>query len=350
MKLLRIILFPSILLYSAVIRIRNLFFEKKIFKSKKVDAKVISVGNITVGGSGKTPMVIFLCRLLKKTGRTVGVLSRGYGRKSSGYKLVSDGKNILASVDECGDEIYHTALNCGIPAAVSESRVKGASRLIKDTGVSIILLDDAFQHRWIERDIDLLIFEQRFLREKNVLNKRLLPTGIMREPFDAVRRADAIIINRKFSEPEKIPDELEKFFRSRKIFTAYYKAIGFVDVTKKTEHGIDEFEGQKSLVVSGIARPFSLINVLRQTKVDTENQLMFIDHKDYTLKDIQKIRKQFYITNSHSVVTTEKDAVKLSKYSKELDDIDIYYLKIELRMDNEKEFEKFITDKLNKRD
>ena len=93
--------------------------------------------------------------LLKNAGYKVGVLSRGYGRKSIGYKLVSKGDEILTSVEECGDEIYHTALECKVAAAVSENRVKGAKRLIEETGINTIVLDDAFQHRWIERDIDL---------------------------------------------------------------------------------------------------------------------------------------------------------------------------------------------------
>ena len=126
MRLLKIILYPLVPVYLLVIKLRNLFFDKNIFKSKKVNAKVISVGNITVGGSGKTPLVIYLAGLLKNSKRKVGVLSRGYGRKSSGYKLVSDGQKILTTVRESGDEIYHTVLECKIPAAVCEDRVIGA--------------------------------------------------------------------------------------------------------------------------------------------------------------------------------------------------------------------------------
>ena len=109
-KSLKILLAPLVLLYGLIISLRNLFFDKSVFKSEKVNANVISVGNINVGGSGKTPLVIYVTNLLKNTGYKVGVLSRGYGRKSSGYKLVSKGEEILTSVEECGDEIYHTAL------------------------------------------------------------------------------------------------------------------------------------------------------------------------------------------------------------------------------------------------
>ncbi|MFO7446740.1 MAG: tetraacyldisaccharide 4'-kinase [Ignavibacteriaceae bacterium] len=347
MNFLRIILFPFVPVYAAAVALRNLFFDKNVFKAKSVTAKIISVGNITVGGSGKTPLVIYLLNLLKKENRKPGVLSRGYGRSSSGYIFVSDGKKILTTVEECGDEIYHTVLECKVPAAVSESRVHGAERLLKDAGIDVLVLDDAFQHRWIKRNVDLVICEQRFLIEDSFINHSLLPAGNLREGFSALKRADAVLINRKFSEPAPIPVKLEKYFKNKKVFTACYHSIGFVDVVKKNEYTIEEFIGQKSLVVSGIANPFSFLNALRQTKVDTENRMIFRDHKNYTLKEIQNIRKKFYATNSHSVVTTEKDAVKLMQFSRELDDIDVFYLKIELKMDDTESFKNFIINNLN---
>jgi len=347
MNFIKIILYPLVPVYAFLIAFRNWMFDKGFFKSTRVNAKVISVGNITVGGSGKTPTVIFTTNLLKSSGRNVGVLSRGYGRKTSGYLLVADTENILSTVDQCGDEIYHTAVECKVPAAVCESRVKGAKKLIIDTRVDTIVLDDAFQHRWIERDLDLLVIEQRFLNDPNFLNQNLLPTGNMRENFRSIYRSDAIIVNRKFSEKEEFPDVLAKYAETKKIFNASYKAIGFVDIKRDISYNIGEFEGQKSLVVSGIANPFSFINALKQTKVDTQNQMIFSDHKNYTEKEVQKIRKEFYSTNSHSVVTTEKDAVKLVKFSKEFDDIDIFYLKISLEMDETDEFRNFIIDRIS---
>ena len=342
MDMIKILLYPLVPVYAVLIKFRNWFFDKRVFKSQKVNAKIISVGNITVGGSGKTPMVIYLSNLLKQEGINAGVLSRGYGRKSRGYVLVSRGEDVLTTVDLCGDEIYHTVLECKVPAAVSENRVIGAENFIKETKVESIILDDAFQHRWIHRDINLLLCEQRFLYDNSFTNQNLLPTGIMREPFDSLKRADAIIINRKFSEKKEVPGHLKEYFDDKKLFTAFYKAVCFYDVKKKINYKIEDFKGQKSLVVSGIANPFSFINVLKKTNVDTQNQIIFRDHKYYTLKEVQRIRKEFYSTNSHSVVTTEKDAVKLSKYSKELDDIDIFYLKIELEIDEPENFKEIL--------
>jgi len=342
MNFLKVILYPFIPVYAFIIWLRNFLFDKNIFKSRPVKAKVFSVGNITFGGSGKTPVTIYLTSLLKMKGYKVGVLSRGYGRKSIGYVLVSDGNKFLANVDKSGDEIYHTVLDCSVPAAVSENRVKGAEKLINDTNVSTIVLDDAFQHRWIKRDVDIIVIDQRFLTEKSFFTHNLLPTGVMRESFSSIKRADAVIINRKFIEKKEIPDVRKKFFEGKKIFTGYYKALSFFDLKHKTELSLEEFQGQKSLVVSGIATPFSFLNILRQTKVDTQNKLIFKDHKRYTYNDVQRIRQLFYSTNSHSVVTTEKDAVKLTKFSRELDDIDIYYLKIKFSLDDEEAFKGFI--------
>lgn len=347
MKFLKIILAPFVLLYRLIILIRNLFFDKAVFKSEKVNAKVISVGNITVGGSGKTPLVIYVTNLLKSSDYKVGVLSRGYGRRSSGYKLVSKGEEILTSVEECGDEIYHTSLECKVAAAVSENRVKGAKRLIEEAKIDSIVLDDAFQHRWIARDIDLVIIDQSFVNNKSFFSHNLLPSGDLREGFDSLKRADAIIVNRKFLEREEIIPDMKKYFDGKKIFTSYYKAISFVDTMRKIEYNLEDFKGQDSLVVSGIANPQSFLNVLRKVHVNTQNKLIFRDHKNYTLKEVQQIRKRFYTTNSHSVVTTEKDAVKLSRFNREFDDVDIFYLKINLCVDDEESFKQYIINKLN---
>jgi tetraacyldisaccharide 4'-kinase len=169
-----------------------------------------------------------------------------------------------------------------------------------------------------------------------------LPAGSLREPFISLKRADAVIINRKFMEKHEIPSEYSSYFEEKKIFTGFYEAISFYDLKKKNEFKLDEFKGQKGLIVSGIANPFSFLNILKQTKVDTQNKLIFRDHKHYTFNDIQLIRRRFYSTNSHSVITTEKDAVKLMNFSKELDDIDIFFLKIKFRIDDVDSFSVFI--------
>ena len=346
MTFLRFILFPLTPIYRLIIEIRNFFFEKNIFNTHKIDAKIISIGNIVIGGSGKTPAVIYLTNMLKDNGIKVGVLSRGYGRKSKGFQLVSDGKDILCDVCKCGDELILTATECKVPAAASENRVEGARKLLAQTNIEAIILDDAFQHRWIKRDLDIVVFDQYFLSKPGGIDQNLLPTGLMREPFSSIGRANIVIINRKFSEYLPIPSVLLPYFERKKVFYGSYTATGFFDVKNHSFYRIEEFKGQKSLVVSGIANPASFLEALNQNSINIENHLIFNDHKHYTKKEIQVIRRKFYSTNSNSVITTAKDAVKLTEFSKELDDIDIYYLKIELKIDNEEEFKKLIIEKL----
>lgn len=335
---------PLIIVYAFVIKIRNYLFDKHIYKSKKVDAKVISVGNIVVGGSGKTPTTIYITEKLKQLNKNVGVLSRGYGRETKGYHLVSSSDNIHMKVEHSGDEIFLVASECLVPTAVSERRVEGAELLINEQKVDTIVLDDAFQHRWIERDLDVVVFDQRFLQKVGSREQKLLPLGVMREPFTSLERADVVIINRKFADKKEIPEKLKRYFKNKKLFWGKYKATGMIDVKTKKCYDLSEFVGQKSLIICGIAQPFSFLSRLEKNNIDFKNKLLFNDHKNYTENDIQKIRKQFYDTNSYSVLTTQKDAVKLSRYSKELDDIDIYYLKIELELEKEEEFLEILTN------
>jgi tetraacyldisaccharide 4'-kinase len=327
--------------------VRNFLFDKGIFKEIKVNAKVISVGNLTVGGSGKTPLVIYITKLLKKNGIKVGVLSRGYERESKGFKLVSDGEKILLPVNQSGDEIIQVASECKVPAAVSEKRVPGARKLISKTSVKTIVLDDAFQHRWIARDLNILIFDQRFLIKKGSIEHRTLPLGKMRESFSAIERADLIVINRKFNLKRELPENFRKLVKNKKLFYGNYKSSGLIDVKNGQLYSLSEFEGQKSLVVCGIARPFSFLKILEDNDIDIKNRMLFKDHKEYTDKEIQQIRKKFYDTNSYSVITTEKDYVKLKSFAKELDDIDIFYLKIDMEIDHKETFNNIILGIIN---
>lgn len=334
---LKILLSPFTVIYSFVIKTRNMFFDKGWLKSHQVNAIVISVGNLVIGGAGKTPLVIYITKKLKELGKSTAILSRGYKRTTKGYQLVSDGEKFYKTVDESGDEIFYAAEECGVPAAVAEKRVVGAQILINKFDLDCIVLDDAFQHRWIKRDLNFLIFEQKFIKIAGRMEQKLLPLGSMREPFSEAKRADAVIINRKFSGKEDLPAKILKYFDGKKIFHAYYKATGFYDVKDHKFYDIEEFRGQKSLVVCGIARPHSFYNVLKHNGIDVTNRMNFRDHKSYNLKEIQSIRKAFYETNSYSVITTQKDAVKLNAFSNEFDDIDIFYLKIELVIEEEQE-------------
>ena len=164
----------------------------------------------------------------------------------------------------------------------------------------------------------------------------------MREPFGNVKRADICIINSKFSEKQPLPKRFLKHFNGIPLFYANYKALGFFDLKNQQFYKLSDFSGQKSLVVCGIARPESFLYKLTKNNIDITNKLIFKDHNNYDSSEIELIRKQFYETNSYSVLTTQKDAVKLSNFIKEMDDIDIYYLKIALHLDDEKYFNELL--------
>lgn len=346
LNFLRFILSPLTFLYKYIIRVRNILFDKNIFKKKSVDAKIISVGNLTIGGSGKTPMVLAIAKYLKSNSHKVGVLSRGYGRNTKGYKLVSDGQNTFLDVNDAGDEIFLVANECEIPTAVCENRVEGVKKLLSDTELDIVVLDDAFQHRWIARDFDILVIDQKFLSNVNSFDQRLLPLGSMREPFESVERADVVVVNRKFSSKITIPNKIKKYLFNKDLFYCYYKIDGIYDLKSNKKYEIKEFEGQHSLVVCGIARPFSFLQTLTDNDINIKNKLTFTDHKEYTSKEIQTIRKKFYDTNSFSVLTTQKDAVKFMQFNKELDDIEIFYLKIELEFEEKNKFYELMNSKI----
>lgn len=341
----RFLLIPFIPLYALGVWIRNFLFNTGKLTTTKVKTFVVVVGNLSVGGSGKTPFTIMVTSMLKEMKLKVAVLSRGYGRTSKGYLLVSNGSELFASVADAGDEMVQTVTDCEVPGAVCEDRVAGANRLITDFTVDALVLDDAFQHRWIERDLNIALFDQRFFTQRNPLRRLLLPTGNLREPFSQVKRADCIVINRKFSQKENIPECYTSAMKGIRTFNAHYNIVGFVDVRNDKFFPAEEFLGQKSLLVCGIANPHSFITALKSVHISTDERLIFKDHKFYTNDEVQLMRKVFYDKNCYSVITTHKDAVKLTQFSDELDDIDIYYLKIEMKLDEEQEFKNYLHQK-----
>ena len=345
LDVLRVLCIPLIPVYAFVVAIRNYLFNRGMLKTKAVNSFVISIGNLTTGGSGKSPFTIKVTNMLKSMGLRAAVLSRGYGRDSEGYLLVSDGKQVYAKVEDAGDEMLQTVLNCDVPAAVCEDRIIGAEELLDDFAPDALVLDDAYQHRYIERNVNIVLFDQRFFTRRNGLRRLMLPTGDLREPVSEVKRADCVIINRKFSAKAVISDRYMKLLSTKPVFQAHYKTVGFLDVRNNEFFPAEEFQGQKSLLVCGIANPHSFITAMESFNISTDEQLIFADHKLYTNEEVQQIRKVFYDKNCYSVITTEKDSVKLAQFSKELDDIDIYYLKIEMQLEEEDAFKNYLDGK-----
>jgi len=331
MNLFRHFLFPFSFLYYIITLIRNLFFDWEIITSQKLQEPSICIGNLSVGGSGKTPMTIYLTNLLKNDFQ-VQILSRGYGRKTSGYKEVSED----STSDVVGDEplLYKKRFKTEITVAVSEKRSLGANEFLKiQTKNSILLLDDAFQHRSVNAGFSILLtpFQQIFTSDF------LIPVGNLREARCGAKRADCIVIT-------KCPKSIEAAHKNRIIecMQKYSKPIFFssIEYGELISFGAKRTSFETVLLVCGIAKPETLIIELRKKyKVEV---LLFADHHNFDSSDIKGIHQKFntFVGDGAAILTTEKDYVRLQTKLTvdELETYPWYYLPIELKIENEDEF------------
>ncbi len=337
-----------------------LYRKFSFFYAKKFEnIKIISIGNITVGGTGKTPAIIFLAHLLQKKGYQTAILSRGYrGRLSGEGAILSDGKKILSTVDQCGDEPYMIAENLkGIPVGIGKNRYKIGSRLKKLFNISIFLLDDGFQHYKLSRDIDILLIDSL----NPFGNRRLIPRGILREPISEIKRADIILISKSNfidqEEKQALKNKISKISNDPSIFWGEHRPIQLhplFSANSTLNSGIkklDFIKGKKVWVISGIADPTSFHRMLIDLGSVELNKIIYRDHHIYNFKNIQSIastiQKSFSDTDKQKwmretlVVTTEKDSIKLKKFYKELKEIpNFYFLKIEFAVKDQESFSK----------
>ncbi|MCD7973474.1 MAG: tetraacyldisaccharide 4'-kinase [Candidatus Azobacteroides sp.] len=356
------LLYPVSWLYRLITFFRNKLFDWNILKEKEYAIPVICVGNLTVGGTGKTPHIEYLVNLLKNTYK-IAVLSRGYKRKTHGFLLATPGVKVV----EIGDEPYQIYSKYpDIIVAVSESRRKGIEELLKLEGSKrpeIILLDDAFQHRYVKPGYSILLMDYNRLPYKD----SLLPVGNQREPFSAKKRANMVLVT-KCSEnitPMEmllIRKELSLFPYQSVFFTRfkYLKLLplysSFADVK---EIPLSEETSHRSvLLVTGIAYTKPLTEALQGFNFSIEKHLKYPDHYWYNISDIEKIIKAFKeIEDVRKVIVfTEKDAMKI--FALNITDEEIrskmYYIPIEVDFLNNqrKEFDQIIekyviTDKRN---
>lgn len=334
MVLLRIILFPISLLYGLILAIRNLFFNVGIYSVTKVKAKVIAVGNLSVGGTGKTPHVEFLLQHLPALYKTA-VLSRGYGRSTKGFLEITAN----SKAEEVGDETLNYARKFGdkVTVAVCEKRVEGAKKILENSpNVELIVLDDAFQHRYIHRDVNILLTEYN----KPFFKDTVLPSGRLREFANGKNRADMVIVSK--SPADLSPKEKEQFIQKLKmkpnieVFFSSIKYGALTGLNKETPKP----NTKELLLVTGIGNPLPLIQHLeKEFKV---THLQFKDHHNYTAKDIQKIHKLFdnLAPADKIIVTTEKDAIRLinSDFKSLIDKYPWYIQEMTIEIDKEKRF------------
>ncbi len=333
MNPLRIILLPFSLIYYAATIIRNILFDENILKQEKFKTPVISIGNISLGGTGKTPFVILTAKIFLKEGIKVSIISRGYSRETKGVLTVFDGKELKLTPEEAGDElivIYNHLKEYGnlLSVIVAESRVKGAelSELMFRPGV--IILDDAFQHRNISRNIDILLFDARRESESKFADKILLPGGNLREPLSSINRSHLIIQNNKFDD-YKILDKLNDYDKPISVCSYKVEGIFNTDIEK------NDISGKDVIALSGIAEPYSFYKAIEDLKGNIVKKIRYEDHHKYTLQEINTIKG--IIKENQIIVTTEKDYAKIMSFTDFYTEYPIYYLKISSYISGNKE-------------
>ena len=329
--------------YRFVISQRNRMFNLGIFKQEKLPCKVISIGNITVGGTGKTPTVIILANLLKRKGYRPAVLSRGYGGKTKApVNIVSDGNDILMEHAAAGDEpILIAKYTEGIPVITGSDRALTGKFAIKNLGVDILILDDAFQHRRLYRDIDIVLMN----REKPFGNGFLLPRGPLREPPEALQRADIILWKDKTDDgryPLYQEQGTDKFLP---VLSGYLKPKAITKGNAKASLPSEHIMGKNICAFAGIGSPETFGETIASLGGTLVALLAFPDHYRYTSTDISDILKQASASGAEMIITSEKDAIRLTAFPDFLKDI--FILKVEMEiLPSLETFETVILDKL----
>ncbi len=336
MKFFKWLLFPFAVLYDMITRLRNHLFNIGHFKSFEFQTNVISVGNLSVGGTGKTPMVEYLIRLLRDSYQTA-TLSRGYGRKTKGFLKGEIGDT---KVSDIGDESFQYLLKYGhqTDVFVGEERVWAIPGILYEKpSTEIILLDDAYQHRSVKPSLSIVLtrYDQLFYEDY------LLPYGRLRERRKGIERADAIVVTKcpKQLDQHKVVQNIKQYnIHNRPVFFTSVKYGELVSFNAETPLLNSKM---KVVLVSGIANADDFESYCLQN-YDIIDHLRFGDHHHYRITDIDKI-KSFMVEEEVIFITTEKDFVKLREFEKELGDLPFYYLPIEIVFkDNKSEFDELV--------
>lgn len=312
--------------YGLASKAKNYLYDKKILQPKKVDAYVISVGNMTTGGVGKTPVVAEIANYFTNKGEKVAIVSRGYGGKLSGVNVISDGKTLYFAADIAGDEPRWLSENTNAYVITSKSRYKGAKYAIEKYGVTKIILDDGFQHRKLYRDLDIVLVDS----EKGFGNENLLPAGPLREGFEAFDRIDKLVVVSKNTDHSRADKYAKVMGRKLKKDTVVccLEPAGVNNIFHTKEQLED---GENVLAFSAIGQPQQFYKFLHNYNVI--KTIDFDDHHNYTQGDIDELQQICKDLDINSLITTEKDAAKivdLGCYMK------VFALKLKTNLDIEK--------------
>jgi len=325
-------LVPLASLYGFAMKTRSALYARGLRTQYVLPCRVISVGNLTVGGTGKTPVVIALATALRDRGRQVAVVSRGYKRRSAAAIVeVSDGRVIRGNPAETGDEPLLIAQRCpGVPVAVGADRPLAGKYLINRHRVEMLIMDDGYQHLALRRDVDLLVLDA----SAPFGNGYLLPRGRLREPLSALARATAVLVTRA-SQDGRV-DDLKAAVRAVApavpVWVTDFTPSAVVQVGGDTTEEPSVLKGERVLAVSGIGRPDSFRRLLEAAGVTVAEHCVQPDHHAYSVEDVRRIRLAADRTGAGRIVTTDKDAVKLAQFDEvATGKVPIWAVRIELQ-------------------
>jgi tetraacyldisaccharide 4'-kinase len=291
---------PLAAVFGAAVRARNEFYDRGTFQTLKLQGPVISIGNISTGGAGKTPFLLLLGELLKQRSILFDVLSRGYGRSTQGVALVDPG----GTAYQFGDEPLLIARKLGVPVIVGEDRHAAGLLAEQNFGPQLHLLDDGFQHRRLARDFDIVMLTPTDMRDS------LLPGGRLREPLSSLARADAVVLSGNLPD-ESVPNFVKRRWRvQRSVFAPQIKDL--------------------CIAFCGIARPDPFFAQLQQAGLNIVTAQRFRDHHAYDDRDIYKLLHLRDKYRASAFVTTEKDAINLGERLHDLGTVHIVALRVEL--------------------
>lgn len=291
---------PLSAVFGAAVRARNEFYDRGTLHTHRLQGPVVSIGNLSAGGAGKTPFLILLGELLKQRSVLFDVLSRGYRRETKGVALVDP----AGAARQFGDEPLLIARRLGVPVVVGEDRYEAGLYAEQNFGPQLHLLDDGFQHRRLARDFDIVMLTPTDVRDS------LLPAGRLREPLSSLARADAVVLSGNLAE-ESVPEFVKRRWRvQRSIFAPPIK--------------------DACVAFCGIARPAPFFSQLQQAGLNIVATQSFRDHHAYTEDDIQKLVRLRNLNRASAFVTTEKDAVNLGDQLRELGTVHVVALRMEL--------------------
>lgn len=313
-SLLKIFLYIISLAYAGAMNTRKRFYDYGLLRVKRLPCKILSIGNITVGGTGKTPMTIYIAGLLQHLGYKVAVISRGYkGSREKSGGIVSDGQTLFMGPDSAGDEPYLIAMKLkDVPVLVGKNRFKTGMLAIRRFNPDILVLDDAFQHLQLKRDLDIVLLDTAY----PFGNGHLLPRGILREPLYQLKRADAFVMTRSDrAESFSGISNIQKMIGKQPVFRCTHVPDNLSKIDKEgiiRHHDLGLLRHRKIVAFSAIAGNEDFRELIYALECDVADFFMFPDHHFYLDRDFNMILRSAQKAGADCLLTTEKDYVKIA--------------------------------------